>query len=174
MIIRAATTDDTEAVVDIYVESSNAGFIGRLAHKVADTDRIESWRLDLSDATPTRWWLALQNDTAVGFVGIGPCRDPVEPGLGELDTIAVRPEAWHRGVGKALMVVALQQLHQAGFMRATLWTLNNYPLAERFYRSTGWRLNGASRDGGQQVRYDHALPASDPSLTNADQTLLHG
>jgi N-acetylglutamate synthase-like GNAT family acetyltransferase len=123
----------------------------------ADKGRIERWRRDLSDATPTRWWVAERQGSIIGFVGIGPCRDPVEAGLGELDTIAVTPNAWHAGVGKALMSVALEALRSSGFSSAALWTLSRYPRGESFYVSTGWRLTGATRDSGSQVRYDHDL-----------------
>ena len=157
IVIRRATPADTEAVVDVYVESSNAGFQSRMPHKEADEARIEKWRHDLSDATPTRWWIAERGQLVVGFVGIGPCRDPVRAGLGELDAIAVMPSAWHTGVGKALMAIALEGLRSDGYDSAALWTLSNYPLGESFYVATGWRLNGATRDGGNQVRYDHDL-----------------
>jgi N-acetylglutamate synthase-like GNAT family acetyltransferase len=128
----------------------------------ADPARIERWRLDLSDATPTRWWVAEHDGSVVGVVGIGPCRHPIERDLGELDTIAVSPSAWHQGVGKRLMAVALRGLREAGFRSAALWTLGNYPLGERFYLATGWRRNGATRDRGNQVRYDHDLGRSLP------------
>ena len=101
--------------------------------------------------------MAEREGTIIGFVGIGPCRDPVEHGLGELDTIAVSPSAWHIGIGKELMAVALKGLRDAGYRTATLWTLTNYPLGESFYRATGWCLNETTRDGGNQVRYDHDL-----------------
>ena len=111
----------------------------------------------MSDATPTKWWVAEQEGGIVGVVGIGPCRDPVEAGRGELDTIAVSPSTWHQGIGRRLMAVALEGLSRAGYRSATLWTLSNYPLGELFYVTTGWRLNGATRDAGNQVRYDHDL-----------------
>jgi GNAT superfamily N-acetyltransferase len=155
--IRVAEPRDVGVIVKIYVESWIVGFGPRMPVIEADTARIEQWRRELSDATPTRWWVAQREGAIVGFVGIGPCRDPVEPGLGELDTIAVAPQAWHTGVGKALMSVALEALRSSGYRSAALWTLSSYPLAESFYVATGWRLNGAIRRGGDQVRYDHDL-----------------
>jgi len=155
--IRVADIRDAVEVVCVYVDSWNMGFGNRMPIIEPDPARIERWRHDLSDATPTRWWVAVRENFVVGFVGIGPCRDPIEPGLGELDTIAVSPSVWHTGVGKELMVVALDGLRELGYRSAALWTLSNYPLGELFYVATGWRLNGASRDDGNQVRYDHDL-----------------
>ena len=37
----------------------------------------------------------------MGFAGIGPSRDPDDPRLGELDTIAVAPRAWFNSNGLA-------------------------------------------------------------------------
>jgi N-acetylglutamate synthase-like GNAT family acetyltransferase len=157
MRIRNANAADAEAITAIYADSWNAGFGARMRAIDADSARVERWRHDLSEATPTQWWVAEREGVIVGFVGIGPCRDPVEEGLGELDTIAVAPHAWRSGVGKALMMVALGALRSAGFRAAALWTLRDYPLGEAFYAAAGWRLNGAMRDGGNQIRYDHDL-----------------
>jgi N-acetylglutamate synthase-like GNAT family acetyltransferase len=156
-MLRRADVEDAVAVVRVYVESWNAGFGSRMRVIEADPARVERWRRDLSNATPTRWWVAERNGSIVGVVGIGPCRDPVQTDLGELDTIAVSPSAWHTGIGKELMAVALRGLRAARFHSAALWTLSNYPLGERFLVATGWRLNGATRDDGNQVRYDHSL-----------------
>ncbi len=157
--VRDADVRDVAEIVRVYVDSWNAGFGARMPHIEADAARIERWRCDLSDATPTQWWVAERADVLVGFVGIGPCRDPVQRGLGELDTIAIAPSAWHMGVGKRLMAVALDGMRVAGFRSAALWTLGDYPLAESFYVATGWRLSGSTRDGGNHVQYIHDLGA---------------
>jgi GNAT superfamily N-acetyltransferase len=98
------------------------------------------------------------NATVVGFVGIGPSRDPVDSALGELDTIAVRPDCWRRGVGHALMAVALEALaDDGGYRAAILWTLAGYERGRAFYEATGWVLDGGLRDEGRQVRYRYPL-----------------
>ena len=155
--IRAAGPKDAEVVTRVYVDSWNAGFGSRMPVVEADASRIERWRNDLSDATPTRWWLAEVTEAVSGFVGIGPSRDPIDPTLGELDTIAVRPENWHSGVGKRLMSVALEQMRVDGYQVAILWTLNRYSLGERFYVATGWSRTENTRNDGDQIRYEYDL-----------------
>src|SRR6266508_3040865 len=155
--IRPAGPGDVDAIVRIYVDSWNAGFGPRMPAIEADAARIGRWRKALAKSSSTRWWLAERGAEIVGFVGIGPSRDPVDPSLGEIDTIAVDPRAWRTGVGKALMSVAFEGLRSAGYHSAVLWTLSDYPQAESFYVATGWRLNGAMRRDVQQVRYDHEL-----------------
>ncbi len=55
------------------------------------------------------------------------------------------------------METALTELRQEGYPTAILWTLNGYPLGERFYVATGWRRTKNTRNDGDQVRYDYDL-----------------
>jgi ribosomal protein S18 acetylase RimI-like enzyme len=158
--LRDATADDAEQVARIYVDSWNAGFAGHLPARELSQREVARWRDDLADA-PVRWRVAVDSGEVVGFAGTGPCRDPVNPELGELDTIAVSPARWRRGVGRALMDDALDALSGAPFGAAVLWTLADYARGDAFYRSTGWRRDGRSRDSGRQVSYRHPLTSSE-------------
>jgi GNAT superfamily N-acetyltransferase len=157
LTVRPATPDDAEAVVHVYVDSWNSGFGPLMPAIAADRQRIDRWRGALAESPPARWWVAERHGAIVGLVGIRPSRDPIDPTLGELDTIAVDPGAWRSGVGRTLMSVALRWLRSDGYRSALLWTLRQYPRGISFYEATGWRPGGAHRQGGQQVRYDHDL-----------------
>lgn len=157
VVVRTATPADASDVVDIYVESWNEGFGARMPHMAVSPSRLSSWRQDLDSKTPTRWWLAEHHGSAVGFVGIRPCRDPCDPALGELDTIAVRPSAWRAGIGRQLMSVALNALRAEGYETAVLWTLNEYRCGESFYVASGWQRTDTLRQSGEQIRYDCQL-----------------
>lgn len=155
--LRRATTDDAAEILYVYVESGNAGFDERMPRIEATPSRLAHWTHDLGPDTPTQWWLAQRAGQVVGFAGIGPCREPIEPGLGELDTIAVLPSAWRTGVGSRLMSIALDALRAEGYRTAVLWTLSQYPRGESFYLANGWRRNGTTRQAGGQERYDFDL-----------------
>lgn len=155
--IRAATAKDAPRVVEIYVDSWNAGFTGLMPPIVADDARTQRWTTELAGG-PTTWFVAEADGLLAGLVGIGPSRDPVDPQLGELDTIVVDPAHWRTGLGTTLMHTALEALATA-YPQAILWTLANYPQAQRFYESTGWYPNGTTRDNGHQVMYRHDLAA---------------
>lgn len=91
-LIRPAESSDAPAVVQIYVASWNAGFQGLLPPRTVTNELIAKWAALLADPGLHRWWIATTCSEGVdaeitGFVGIGPSRDPVSPGLGELDTI---------------------------------------------------------------------------------------
>ncbi|MFI6828002.1 GNAT family N-acetyltransferase [Kribbella sp. NPDC050241] len=152
--IRAATAEDAPRVVEIYVDSWNAGFTGLMPPIEADDARIQRWATDLANDR-TSWWVAEADGSIAGLVGIGPSRDPVDPQLGELDTIAVDPAHWRTGLGTNLMHTALDAL--AAYQQAVLWTLANYPQGQRFYESTVWYADGTTRADGHQVMFRHDL-----------------
>jgi GNAT superfamily N-acetyltransferase len=147
--IRAAVGGDGAEVARIYVESSNDGFGQLMPAMVLDDGRVARWSETVADGN---WWVAEVDGAIAGFVGIGPSRDPVDPELGELDTIAVDSPYWRRGVGTALMQKALEQL-AARYDEAIVWTLANHPQAQTFYAKTGWALSDRTRDNGRQVSY---------------------
>ena len=130
LTIRTAEPNDADSIVQIYVDSWNAGFGARMPKIAVDDARVARRRHDLS----------------------------------ELDTIAVAPQAWHGGVGKALMAVALAALRQDGYRSAALWTLPDYPLGEAFYRASGWRCTTQTRADGNQVRYEYELSLGSRAL----------
>jgi ribosomal protein S18 acetylase RimI-like enzyme len=175
--IRAATAGDAPRVAQIYVDSWNAGFGDLMPTLALDESRIHRWVDTLASgpsARPTpsagensthsgmhtatpRWWVADRAGSVVGFVGICPSRDPVDPELGEVDTIAVDPLHWRSGVGSALMRTALHALRDDGYRSAILWTLADYDRGQRFYLAAGWTADGGTRDGGRQVSFRHNL-----------------
>ena len=158
--VRTAVTDDAGAVARIYVDSWNAGFGALLsrADRTVTPALVERWRRDLAEPVPHRWWVAECEGEIVGFAGIGPCRDPVDIRLGELDTIAVDPPNWRTGVGTALMSLATRYLVADGYREAIVWTVESYEQGIAFYEAMGWCRDGGTRDGGRQVRFRRELP----------------
>lgn len=155
--IRTAGPSDASSIARIYVDSWNMGFIGLMPARQLTTELIARWERDLAMPMPHRWWGADMNTVLVGFVGIGPSRDPIDPALGELDTIAVAPTCWHQGIGRTLLALALRYLRADGYRQAVLWTLAHYEQGQRFYEAAGWMFDGGTRDAGRQVRYRHDL-----------------
>jgi GNAT superfamily N-acetyltransferase len=122
---------------------------------------------------PERWVDAIRTPTArstvlvgelggavAGFAILRPSADDdATQDTGELDGFYVAPAAWGRGVGRALLAAALEQLRADGFSQATLWTAVENHRPRRIYERAGWRLDGAVRHrqlGGaefDEVRY---------------------
>ncbi|UFN45352.1 GNAT family N-acetyltransferase [Nocardioides okcheonensis] len=154
--LRLASRADAEEVARVYVASWNEGFGHLMVPRVLDAEQVGRWSRDL-DAGPTRWWLAQSGESVVGFAGTGASRDPIDPALGELDTIAVAPSAWRRGVGRRLMDRALDDLRESGYQEGILWTLAHYERGRTFYEATGWRASGEVRDAGRQIGFRRSL-----------------
>jgi GNAT superfamily N-acetyltransferase len=150
--LRRATPADAEGVAAVYVSSWNEGFAGLMPPRVLDRDQVARWQRDLGPGS-MRWWVAQAGEPVVGFAGTGPSRDPVDPALGELDTIAVAPSAWRQGVGRQLMNAALGDLLEASYREGILWTLDRYDRGRAFYEATGWRCSGEVRDSGRQIAF---------------------
>ena len=157
--IRSATPADVDEVTCIYIDSWNAGY-GELlsrADRTVTPDLVKRWSHDLARPVPHRWWVAERMGLIVGVVGIGPSRDPVDPQLGELDTIAVDPPHWRTGVGRALISLAFQYLVSDGYNEAIVWTVEGYERGIAFYEAMGWRRDGGVRDEGLQIRFRQNL-----------------
>jgi GNAT superfamily N-acetyltransferase len=115
---------------------------------------------DALDATPAaamaQWWaerwrwehdthlltVAVDGPAVVGFTYVGPSETP---GAAELYGVHVAPERVGTGVGRLLMVSALEQLRGLGEPRAVLWVLAGNARARRFYERGGWAADGAER-----------------------------
>ena len=152
--IRPASAADAEIVARIYVDSWNASF-GELlsrADRTVEPELVGRWRRALSRPLPHRWWVAERCGAIVGFAGIGPSRDPVDPSIGELDSLAVDEPHWRTGVGRALIAVAHHHLAGDGYRTAILWTVAGYRQGIAFYQAMGWRRDGGIRDNGRQIR----------------------
>ncbi|MEU8225836.1 GNAT family N-acetyltransferase [Kribbella sp. NPDC048915] len=151
--IRPADPADAGEIARVYVASWNQGFGELMPPAVLTAERVARWRETVAGGN---WWVAEYDGEFAGFVGIGDSRDPVEAGLGELDTIAVDPAYWRHGVGTALLRKALGEL-AAQYDQAILWTLADYPQGQNFYVKSGWTLTDTTRADGTQLMYRHKL-----------------
>ncbi|MEU8815034.1 GNAT family N-acetyltransferase [Actinoplanes sp. NPDC048796] len=95
------------------------------------------WERDTHEMT-----VALVDGEIAGFTYVGPSETPSSA---ELYAIHVAPDLVGTGVGRALMVNALDQLHALGTPRAVLWVLEDNTVARRFYERGGWTPDGETR-----------------------------
>jgi PPOX class probable F420-dependent enzyme len=107
-----------------------------------------------------RVWVAEDGGRVCGFASIGPARDEdLPPGSGELFTIYLEPEAWSRGLGRALFEAAVADMRERRYEPIVLWVLTESARGRHFYEAAGWRPDSASRildfDGTpiEEIRY---------------------
>lgn len=155
--IRQATAGDAEGIARLYVASWNAGLGGLMPPRELSEEQVKRWAQELGASS--RVWRLAEDEARqpLGFVGVGPCRDPDDSGLGEIDTIASAPIAWRSGVGRRLMHSALKDLADMGYRQGILWTVSNYHRGRAFYEATGWRESGEARDAGRQIAFRRSV-----------------
>ena len=167
-VLRPATLDDAATLAHLHVASWQWAYRGLLdADHLASLDpvaRTPVWAERLS-STKGRTVVADRAGRVVGFVTFGAAQDgDAAPAVGHVYAIYVDESVQGTGVGKALMVHALQALAADGPTEATLWVLESNTLARTFYERGGWRPDGATRDeqigasSAHELRYRRSLP----------------
>ena len=134
MVIRAGTLEDAEATAQVHVASWAAAY-------TLEGPSLEQ-RLDLHRRFPASFVAEIEGEV-VGFVGVGPSRDP--DAEGELYTIYVDPGRWGTGVGRELIRAGEERLRGLGYGKVVLWVLDGNRRAQRFYESAGWAADGEQR-----------------------------
>ncbi len=149
--IRDAQPGDAHDIAVVHVESWRVAYRGLLPDNVlaslSVTDRERTWSKILVGRPPrSAVLLAMQDAAIVGFVAVGPARDPMAASdAGELYAIYLRPDRHRCGIGTHLHRAAIDRLGTLGFEHATLWVLEGNEPAIRFYHRNGWAADGARR-----------------------------
>ncbi|GGN27691.1 GNAT superfamily N-acetyltransferase [Actinoplanes campanulatus] len=118
---------------------------------------VERWRWERETHRMT---VAEVDGELAGFTYLGPSETE---GAAELYAIHLAPERVGAGVGRRLMIDALERLAGFGAERAVLWVLEDNAVARRFYEKGGWLPDGAVRVAPvndrdlPQLRYSHPL-----------------
>ncbi|HVA28155.1 MAG TPA: GNAT family N-acetyltransferase [Candidatus Baltobacteraceae bacterium] len=167
LAIRSAVPADAADVARVHVRSWQVGYRGLVPDDYLDglhwEDRAARYTFFGEHAGLPSTIVAVEGDAICGFATTGPCRVADAPGYGELLALYVDPDAWGRGVGRALIARARSDLVQRGFTGAVLWLLAGNVRAERFYRSDGWLPDDAHRNEEiwgvrvDEVRFRRAL-----------------
>jgi ribosomal protein S18 acetylase RimI-like enzyme len=168
LVLRPATPDDAPVLSRLNVAAWRWAYRGLVdADYLATLDpvtRTPMWAERLaSGLAPTV--VALRAGRVVGYVTYGAAQDSdATPDVGHVFAVYVEENAQGTGVGRALMVHALEALAGEGRTQATLWVLETNTLARRFYERGGWHPDGTTQDeplGGatlHEVRYRRPLP----------------
>lgn len=181
--IRAAVSDDADAICDAHVTAWRVAYRGLFRDEFLDADEFDATRR-------TRWrswnwtndfggelFVPVLDGEVVGFAHVGPVRvEPtcdesgtvvaVDPGaeVGEVYGFYLHPRAWGSGAAVPLMVESERGLRSAGFARSVLWVLRDNPRARGFYEKAGWSWTGETGEWSPpdehpvaEVQYGRAL-----------------
>ena len=150
--IRPATLADVSALAEVHVRAWQWAYRGQLPDAfleglTATIERRVAWRQAmLAQPGASRTWVAEVDGRLVGFADTGPCRDEdAAPTIAELYAIYLDQAATGRGIGRALLAHAMDDLRQRGYQSARLWVLTSNAHARRFYEAAGWRPDGVTK-----------------------------
>ncbi|WP_158263410.1 GNAT family N-acetyltransferase [Aliiruegeria haliotis] len=132
IMIRPARADDA-AAFEAVVRAAYGPWIGRLEGLPDVSAGIAG---EIADH---HVWLAStgEADTIVGGIVLH-----VSAEEARIANLAVHPDCGGRGIGRALMGVALAAAHRAGHRRIALATHRDMTPTLRFYRNDGWEEVG--------------------------------
>jgi ribosomal protein S18 acetylase RimI-like enzyme len=168
LVLRQATPDDAGALAELNVAAWRWAYRGLVdADYLASLDPgagTSTWAGRLTSAS-ARTVVAEQAGAVVGFVSFGAAEDAdATPAVGHVFAIYISESVQGSGVGRALIVHALEALAAEGRAEATLWVLDTNTVARTFYEAGGWRTDGAIQEANlgttslRLVRYRHPLP----------------
>jgi GNAT superfamily N-acetyltransferase len=159
VLIRRATADDLNGIVDVHVASWDAAKDGLgITSRRSRDERARQWAEVLASESTTL--VAEDSDGAIlGFLCFGPSRDEDRRGEVEIYTLYVEPDRWRQGVGSAL----IDRVPESG-VPISLWTSEGSAQARGFYARHGFQPDGATEAGHHvpQVRLVRACASERP------------
>ncbi len=138
-MIRKATLADRPRITEVRLAVRENQLSARSVSKVETTS---DWIFE--NAT---FWVWEEAGSVQGF-------SVADPRDGTIFGLFIHPDYEGRGLGRALLPLACEDLRAAGFAAATL-TTGPGTRAERFYRTNGWEEIGRQDDG--QIIFRKAL-----------------
>jgi ribosomal protein S18 acetylase RimI-like enzyme len=174
VLLRPAGEDDLAGIGDLHYRSRGAAYAGIVSPAALTFGSpaalgewwAERWKWEQETHRLT---VAVDGGRLAGFTYLGPSE---EDGVAELSAIHADPAYVGRGVGRAMMIDALEALARYGD-RAVLWVLADNARARRFYERGGWVADGQSRvepigdEPVTQLRYGISLSLAQRSTSRS-------
>jgi len=154
VLYRVATTGDRDAIAALWLEANRA----RSGRDVPVDPELIASRIETDGAFG---FVAHEADALVGSLILSPGltdrgTGPAVPGLAHLNTVAVAPEYWGRGIARTLVGLVLDEARARGYAHIQLFTQDHNARARDLYERNGWELTGeeiVDVHGDTLVRY---------------------
>ena len=142
--IRPARPDDADGIARVYIDSWHDTYAGvlpaQLLCAMTPTGQSARWQATIRARGREHVLVAESADFGiVGMASFGPARDGAAGFDGEVYTLYVDPSFFNRGVGKALLRGAFDDLRRRGYSSCIIWAHARNP-ARFFYEAMGGRL----------------------------------
>lgn len=150
MIIRLAIPSDAESIGQVRVHAWQSAYVDHMPTEyLAGLDpmaNLDGLRAALGLPEPPFLLKVAELDgSVVGFSILGRPRYQADPDTFELWAVNVVPDHWRKGVGRRLVLEALQDASACSASRVDLWCIKGNRPACALYESTGFSLTGAER-----------------------------
>ncbi len=155
--IRIAREGDLELITAIWIRANAARDDRRVVRDPSDVRTlVQAGLRDPACFTV----VALEAERPVGIGRMLPARErdgagEVIAGLGHISMIAVVPEDWGNGVGRAIATHCIGRAKALGYIAAQLWTGATNERAQRLYAGLGFEPSGREKldDFGEPIRH---------------------
>ena len=141
MDIKTASILDVKVISYIHASSWKTAYKGIVPQEYLDNLKNNYWvpafEKWISDDTVVSK-LVYADNVATGCITYGKSRNLDLPNWGEIFSIYVLPKYFGRGFGKALIINAVNDLHDKGLKDIYLWVLEENLQAQKFYRNNGF------------------------------------
>ncbi|WP_405764117.1 GNAT family N-acetyltransferase [Streptomyces sp. NBC_00080] len=149
--VQEMTEADIDAVSALRVRGWQAAYAGIVPQPYLDGMTVED------DARERRAWFQRSpggvlnlvaiddHEGTVGWACLGPCRDDLPPGTGEVYALYIRPDLTGNGIGTLMINALHSHATDQRFNTVMLWVLQDNLRARRFYESLGYTTDGATQ-----------------------------
>lgn len=157
--IKKASINDTEIISSIHALSWKSAYRGMIPSQYLDNLEDNFW-VNAFDNWITKAELIVkiifQDEKPVGCIAYGDSRDDKFSNCGEIVSIYILPDYFHKGYGQRLLDSALEDMKSMGHKNIYLWALEENNRARRFYEKNKFKYNGDK----------HHFEIMDKQLTN--------
>ena len=145
LLIRNAILQDCAEISKIYALSWKHAYKGIVSQKYLDELKLDFWLPRFQTwicENSLKACILYVDNIPVGCVTYRNSRDEQLPDWGEIPSIYIHPDYYHKGYGKILLTYALDQLRIDGYMNCYLWVLSKNANAIKFYEKNEFVFNG--------------------------------
>jgi GNAT superfamily N-acetyltransferase len=149
--IRRPVSGDAETMGRIVVRAWQAAYRTIMPddylNGLIPAERAAFWQRQIDSTGGDGILVAIANGEVVGFAAFGRCMDEgASEDEGQLYAINLDPDHWGKGLGRALLRAATDELAARGFKHLVLWVVPENARARTFYESEGWTTEGVIRE----------------------------
>lgn len=151
MIIRGATYDDLDAIIQLYTRGWQTSYAGLIEddylRSMTSNSRSRDYLANLFDISrkDAVVLVAESNHSIVGFIACGLNRDTLDKELAEIYAVYVDAASQHQQVGQQLFLACRTAMAERAFKKIRVWTFAANEKAQNAYRRWGGGLSNTTR-----------------------------